>query len=144
MEAYRLESLRAALRQSGRCGMQVGGQSMRPLLRPDDRIELRAGPRRPSLGMVVAVKAGNRVIVHRVQWVRSAGPRSWDVWVAGDSSPGSVSKVCSDDILGYVDSLIRSGRRHRLRFRFPFRLLALPLGVCLRTVMALKVRLSLR
>lgn len=122
--------------------VNVTGYSMLPLLgRGHDRVVVR--PCRPGefkVGRIVLFHLGNRWIVHRIRH------RNGEKFVmAGDGNYRKTECCSADDIIGIVDSVIRSNGRRvdctSLRWRMAERLwLALP-ALCRRYITAVMRRI---
>jgi hypothetical protein len=98
-----VELLRTAL-ATGPLELVAQGLSMRPALRPGDRVRLEArGPRR---GEIVLAVAGKRLVLHRVLR-RRAG--AW--LLRGDARRGPDGWIPSDDILGVATARFATGGR---------------------------------
>jgi hypothetical protein len=122
-----------ALDKQGECAVTVGGRSMWPFIRPNDRI--RIVPHKPlslRAGQVVAFFENDQLIVHRILWPFTPGRWS-HVWVCGDSSPGSRTAVPTEKIIGVVCD-------NRIWFHFPGTYLALAMGFVLRLLAGWRAR----
>jgi hypothetical protein len=130
----------AALDEFGRCDITVGGESMRPFICDGDRASIVRPLRRPRYGDVAAFFKNDQLIVHRVVgWKRPANDCRL-VIVRGDSSCHSTGTIGPDEIIGIVSHVERNGKKRSLWFRFPLRLLAIPVGLLLQTILSFKNR----
>jgi hypothetical protein len=140
VEKNRKTMLQTTLEKFGRCDITLGGESMRPFIQSGDRVAIVRLRRRPRCGDVAAFFNNDQLIVHRVTgWKRPAnGCRL--ITVRGDSSPDSMGTIRPDEIIGIVSHVERNGKKRLLWFRFPFRLLAIPIGLVLQTILSIKMR----
>ena len=106
--------------------LTVHGNSMRPLLRPGDRVTIRmAGPADVRRGDIVAFRQGEGIVVHRCVGWRTAGGSKW-FCEKGDSQ-AAWRWVPEDHVAGRVESLERDGRARDMG-RWPWSLLNRLLG----------------
>ncbi len=66
----------------------------------------------------------------------------WDLYIHGDASPFSLSKIKSTDVAGTVKHIKRNGKRRNVWFNFPFRICAIPLGFIIQFVIAVRLFLK--
>lgn len=144
MRADHQEMLRAALNELGSCDVKVEGASMWPFIQPGNTVTVCRCSKKPLLGTVVAFLNQGRLIVHRVVWRRKGCSEGWNVWVHGDSSPFSCTRIESEEIIGTVTRLRDRGRFSQLWLAFPMRVLAIPIGILLQIFVAAKAGLSTR
>ena len=120
----RMRALLVDLLRSGTSvRLEVTGHSMSPLIRGGDVVTIEPlSGRRPSLGEVVALAPGGRLLVHRLGgWDRDRAVCRGDVAAHADPVPSA------DELLGRVTRVERGGRRVRLGLgveRLPIALLS--------------------
>lgn len=122
------QMLLRALSEFGHCDVTVDGQSMKPFICSGDVASIVTTRSHPHLGEVVAFFNNDQLIMHRITRCKKRADGSWELVVRGDSSPCSEGTVVSSEIIGVVRSLNRNYRKHSLWFRFPLRLVAVPVG----------------
>jgi hypothetical protein len=139
MKAIHKEMLLASLEKFNTCDVTVGGTSMWPFIKSGDIVSITQKPFRPALGQVVAFFVDSRLITHRVIWYRKTGHDTWLLTVHGDASPLSLTHIESDQVVGTVMHLKRNTRKLSRSFEFPFRVFAIPFGIVLQLIIALKL-----
>jgi hypothetical protein len=132
-------ALLAALALSGSCQVTLEGRSMWPFIRSGDRVTIKKQNALPPVGSVVAVFSGEQLVIHRLLKQRRGTDATGEVWIRGDSSPGSTARIPAAWIIGRVASLRRNGRVRTFWITPPFSLLALPLG----TILCILVRIKM-
>ncbi len=102
-----LQGLLSGALRAGPLEVRALGSSMRPLLRPGDRVHLeRRGPQR---GDVALVRVGERILLHRLHQRRGA------CWlVRGDARRRFDGWVPEDHVLAVATSVQRERREIRL------------------------------
>jgi hypothetical protein len=92
------------------------GGSMRPLIRPGDRLLVAIGARPERIGQVVIVQRDGTSVAHRIVAIRSDRPAA--PWVMkGDAEPIADAPVATEDVVGVVLGRGRSdGSTHRRGF----------------------------
>jgi hypothetical protein len=84
--------------------LEVTGHSMSPFIRSGDVVTIEPlSSHRPTLGAVVALAPGGRLLVHRLVG-----------WGRGDAAAGADPSASPDDLLGRVSRVERGGRPVRL------------------------------
>ena len=132
-----------ALEKHNRCEVVVGGTSMWPFIRDGDTASIKKNePFTPSPGTVVAFFAGEQLIVHRIIWCKKKADGRWDISVHGDASPGSQSKINADQVIGSVEYVKRQNRKITLTFNDAYRIIAIPLGLILQFIVALRLNIG--
>jgi len=130
--------LRDLLRDGIAVRFEVSGHSMTPFIRPGDVVTVQPCPgRRPAVGAVLLLDAGNRLLLHRhVGWaVGGIVPR-------GDNTAAPDPTVAPGQVLGAVTRVERRGRRVRAGLGPEGRLIAwLSRGGLLRSAARLRERL---
>jgi hypothetical protein len=127
------------LSKNGVCALTVEGRSMWPFIRAGDCVTIVTAGKMPRAGSVVAVFNNDQCIVHRVVKICGRPGARGDVWICGDSSPGSQTQIQSSDIIGVAESIERNGKRHTRWLRPPLSLLALFFGIVLRAMVTLRI-----
>ncbi|MBN1983301.1 MAG: S24/S26 family peptidase [Chitinivibrionales bacterium] len=138
MNRHEKELFLEALHTFGTCDVRVYGMSMWPFIRDKDMITVRHTVFTPSLGAVVAFFNDTQLIVHRVLWYRKKRERGWLIWIAGDSSLFSCSKIDSALVCG---SVLKIAGNHPIRnffLGFPARIVVIALGFLLRAAMIIR------
>jgi signal peptidase I len=133
MEHIEKKLILKTLAEFGHCDITVGGESMKPFIRPGDRVRLLRSIRKPRPGDVVGFFNGNQLIIHRVIGRKTATDGNWQFSVWGDSSCDSIGTVHSSDIIGVVSFLRRKNKKRALWFKVPFNLLTVPFGLLFQT-----------
>ncbi|MBN1127980.1 MAG: S24/S26 family peptidase [Chitinispirillaceae bacterium] len=131
-------ALLGALSVIGSCVVTVGGKSMWPFIRSGDRVKIVPRSGEPEPGSVAALFCEDRLLVHRIVQCSSQG-----FLLAGDSSPGSFSRVAVNDIAGIVVSCERAGRWRSAWLHPPLSRFAVMLGYLLRFLVSAKERLPI-
>jgi signal peptidase I len=138
MEPSQKKILLDALTAFGSCEITASGESMKPFIKPGDRITIVKPSCAPFPGQVIAFFNNHQLIVHRIWKRRKVSNKKWLLKVWGDSSPNSHGEIHQDSVIGIVSAAHRDHRRHFLWFRFPFCLLAIPLGFLFQAGILLK------
>ncbi len=131
-----------ALSQHKKCTVKVEGTSMWPFIKPGDRVTIKNNFAKPIVGSVVAFFIENQLVIHRVIWFIRRGPKTWNVFVHGDSSPFSFSEIKSGIIIGTVKQLKRSNKTYNLWLSNPFGIFAIPLGFLFQCMVLLRLFLK--
>jgi hypothetical protein len=118
--------------------MRVGGQSMWPFIKSGDLVTVVSCKKMPVAGSVAAVFYHDQCIVHRVVKRRERPGIMGEVWICGDSSPGSQARIPLKEIVGIVSSLERNGTRQTRWLHPPLSLVALLIGRFMRALIVLK------
>ena len=139
MKAAHKEMLLASLGRFNTCDVTVGGTSMWPFIQSGDSLSIVQKPFRPALGQVVAFFSGNQLITHRIIWYRKKEHDHWLLTVQGDASPFSFTRIQSDQVIGTVECLKRDTRTVSRSFRFPYRMLIIPVSFVLQIIIAIKL-----
>jgi hypothetical protein len=127
-----------SLAQNASCTITAHGASMWPFIRTGDRVMIACRTGRLLPGSVAAVFCGDQLIVHRIVGFGGRFESGRYVWIAGDSSTGSRTRVFPEEIVGIAVSLERAGRRHFQWLNPPLSIVALALGAALRCYFGIK------
>jgi signal peptidase I len=133
-----------ALDTFGSCEITVSGESMKPFMRPGDRVFIVRTTHRVLPGHVIAFFNNDQLIIHRVYAVRKDRNGNRHYRVCGDSSTDSHGDINAESVEGKVHHLLRNGKKHSLWFRYPFCLLALFLGPLLKACVPLSRILGIK
>ena len=142
MKITHREMLLEILNKFNRCEVIVGGTSMWPFIRDGDIASIERKPFIPSLGTVVAFFAGEQLIVHRIVWCRKTANDKWKILVHGDASPFSISKINSGQVIGTIEYVKRQNRKITLSINDAYRIIAIPLGLIIQLIVALRLNIS--
>lgn len=143
MKITHKEMLLEILNKFNRCEVIVGGTSMWPFIRDGDTASIKKRePFTPSLGMVVAFFSGEQLIIHRIVWCRKMANDKWKILVHGDASPFSISRINSDQIIGTIEYVKRQNKTITLSFNDAYRIIAIPLGLMLQRIVALRLNIG--
>ena len=142
MKITHKEMLLEILNKFNRCEVIVGGTSMWPFIREGDTVSIRQKPFIPSLGAVVAFFSGEQLIIHRIIWCKKKADGEWDILVHGDASPFSISKINSDQVIGAIEYVKRENKKVTLSFNDAYRIIAIPLGLMLQLMVALRLNIG--
>lgn len=128
----------------GSSEITVSGESMKPFIRPGDRVLIVRTSHSVLPGHAIAFFNDDQLIIHRVYAVckTADGKRIYKIW--GDSSPNSHGRINEESVAGRVHHLLRNGKKHFLWFRYPFCLLALLLGPLLRVLVVVRKKIGMR
>ena len=109
------------------CTVNVHGRSMSPFVRDGDQVTIVPVAGIPAVGSIVALFAGEQLIVHRVisRKVEKSGAT---IAIAGDSSPGSEAVVTLSELFGIVQKITRGPIEVSGWCRPPLSILAVALG----------------
>ncbi len=138
MEPIHKEMILASLEKFNTCEVKVGGTSMWPFIQDGDIISLRHKPFKPRLGAVVGFFDEDQFIAHRIVWYTKKGTKGWNVYVHGDSSPCSLTRIGSNQVIGTVEYIKRGTKKITSWFIFPFRIITIPYGIVLQLLVAIK------
>jgi hypothetical protein len=127
-----------AIIRSGSCALRVEGQSMWPFIKSGDLVTIVPCKKMPDIGSVAAVFDHDQCIIHRVVKRRKRPGAIGEVWICGDSSPGSTARIPADEIVGIVSSLERNGTRQTRWLRPPLFLAALLMGRIMRSLIVIR------
>jgi hypothetical protein len=141
MEPSQKKILLDALTAFGSCEITASGESMKPFIKSGDKITIIKTLSVPLQGQVIAFFNNDQLIVHRVWARRKLSNKTWLLKIWGDSSPDSKGEISQYSVIGIVSAACRTNKKHTLFFKFPFCLLALPLGILLQTGTRFKQRL---
>ena len=142
MKITHKEMLLEILNKFNRCEVIVGGTSMWPFIRDGDTVSIKGRPFTPSLGSVVAFFSDEQFIIHRIIWCDKRANGKWDILVHGDASPYSISKINSDQIIGTIEYVKRQNRKIILLFNDAYRIIAIPFGLMLQLIVALRLNIG--
>jgi hypothetical protein len=117
-----------ALHEFGTCNVRVNGSSMWPFIRNNDILCIKHPFKKPQLGMVVATFSKNQLIVHRIVRYKKIRAGTWELALCGDSSPYSLSKIVSNNIVGILSHIQRKDKIIKLWFSPPIQIGVVPLG----------------
>jgi len=102
-----------SLRLSGTLRLKVSGWSMLPTIWPGDTLIIsRLDGRELRQGEIALFQREGRFIVHRVRSKTTSSIKQ--VLTRGDAMLQHDAPVCSDDLLGKVDFILRNGRKIEL------------------------------
>jgi hypothetical protein len=127
-----------AISRTGSCAIRVEGKSMWPFIRSGDLVTIVPCKKIPVIGSVAAVFNNDQCIVHRVVKRCKRSGAMGEVWICGDSSPGSQSRIPPGEIVGIVSLLERNGTRHTCWLRPPLSLAALLIGRIMRALIVIR------
>jgi len=130
------------LKAFGRCNVVVGGTSMWPFIKQGDIVTVCQKPFIPALGMVVAFFIENQFVVRRVVWYRKIEENRWQLIIRGDTCPGSLTRIDSDQVIGTVSGIKRGDTGMSCWCEFPWRIVTILLGFMLQLAVAIKSSLS--
>ena len=128
-----------AVLKNGTCTMRIEGQSMWPFIKSGDLVTIVSCKKMPVIGSVAAVFNHDQCIVHRVVKCRERPDTMGEVWICGDSSPGSQARIQPSEIVGTAVSLERNGTRHTRWLHPPLSHAAMVLGYVLRAIFSLRI-----
>ncbi len=142
MKTTHKEMLLASLEKFNTCEVVVGGTSMWPFIREGDTVSIKQKPFKPSLGKVVAFFAGDQLITHRIIWYKQINYNNWLLTIHGDASPFSLSQINTDEVIGTIRYLKRKNRKITFSLNYPYRIIAIPIGIVLQFVVAIKLLIN--
>ena len=142
MKITHKEMLLEILKKHNKCEVLVGGTSMWPFIKDGDVVSIKYKPFKPSPGIVVAFFSGEQLIIHRIVWCREKSDDKWDIWVHGDGSPYSMSKIKQGQIIGAIEYVKREDKIVTLSLNDLYRIVAVPLGYIIQFLIACKLVLQ--
>jgi signal peptidase I len=141
MESSQKALMLDTLKQFGSVTVRAHGQSMRPFIHDGDQVVIHKPSHPPSKGFVIVFFLGQQMCIKRLQSVHCSENGQFTLIIKGDSSPCSKATILFSECIGIVDHTIHNGKTKYFWFSRPGRILSLPIGAVLRTLIRLKTGL---
>ncbi len=142
MEYLQREMLITSLDKFKTCKVVVNGTSMWPFIKNGDTVTIRNKLFKPSIGKVVAFFLEDQLIIHRIISYKYIDKGTWELLIHGDSSPFSLIRIKSDQVIGTVENIKRKNMQKSLWFVPPYQYFTIPVGIVLHFLVLLKLVIS--
>ena len=101
---------------------------MYPFIINGDMVVIESGTDSLAIGKIAAFFLEDQLIMHRVIWIKKRSRLKQDVWTRGDSSPGSLSRISSESIIGTVIGTQNGKKIKKIWCAFPSSLISIVAG----------------